>query len=149
MTAGTTAGTVGATAGQDGAAAFDALLAGVIATAGRFGHREHVHLTWLAVRRFGMPGALDLLDEGIRRTATRAGAPEKYHRTLTRAWTELIAHHAAGTGEDDFDAFADRHPDLLDKHLPERFYSPAALAAPEARAGWLEPDLAPFPWRAG
>lgn len=131
----------------DGTATFDTLLAEVTASAGRFGHREHVHLTWLAVRRFGMPAALRLLDEGIRRTATRAGAPEKYHCTLTRAWTELIAHHAEGDGGDDFDAFADRHPALLDKHLLERFYSAAALAAPEARAGWAEPDLTPFPWQ--
>ncbi|MFJ8014879.1 hypothetical protein [Streptomyces sp. NPDC096339] len=126
---------------------FDTLLAEVTASAGRFGHREHVHLTWLAVRRLGMPGALHLLDEGIRRTATRAGAPEKYHATLTRAWAELIAHHAAETGEDEFDAFADRHPALLDKHLPERYYRPGTLAAPHARSGWVEPDLAPFPWQ--
>ncbi|MFB6616856.1 hypothetical protein ACFCV9_22020 [Streptomyces sp. NPDC056367] len=140
--------TTAKTDGTDPAAAFDELLAGVTASAGRFGHREHVHLTWLAVRRFGMPAALGLLDEGIRRTATRAGVPEKYHCTLTRAWTELIAHHAAETGEDDFDAFADRHPALLDKHLPERFYRPATLAAPHARTGWAEPDLTPFPWQA-
>ncbi|MFE2323036.1 hypothetical protein ACFXD5_03745 [Streptomyces sp. NPDC059385] len=132
---------------KDGTTTFDTLLAEVTASAGRFGHREHVHLTWLAVRRLGMPEALHLLDEGIRRTAARAGAPEKYHRTLTRAWTELIAHHAGGDGGNDFDAFADSHPALLDKHLPERFYRPGTLAAPRARTGWVEPDLTPFPWQ--
>ncbi|MEV7525116.1 hypothetical protein [Streptomyces sp. NPDC091371] len=130
-----------------GTAAFDALLAEVTAAAGRFGHREHVHLTWLAVRRFGMPDALRLIDEGIRSTAAKAGAPEKYHVTLTRAWAELVAHHAAGSGEGDFTAFTDRHPELLDKHLPARFYRPGTLAAPRARTDWVEPDLAPFPWQ--
>ncbi|MCX4627596.1 hypothetical protein [Streptomyces sp. NBC_01443] len=33
--------------------AFDTLMAEVMASAERFGHREHVHLTWLAVRRCG------------------------------------------------------------------------------------------------
>lgn len=38
--------------------AFDALMAEVMAGTGRFGHREHVHLTWLAVevQRHRQPG---------------------------------------------------------------------------------------------
>ncbi|WP_329376199.1 hypothetical protein OG625_01670 [Streptomyces sp. NBC_01351] len=130
-----------------GPTAFDTLMAEVTASAGRFGHREHVHLTWLAVRRFGGPEALRLLDEGIRRTATEAGVPEKYHATVTRAWVELVAHHTGPDGGEDFPAFADHHPDLLDKHLLERFYCPGTLAAPHARTAWTEPDLAPFPFR--
>ena len=34
---------------------FEELMAEVMASAGRFGHREHVHLTWLAVRQSGLP----------------------------------------------------------------------------------------------
>ncbi|MFD4908761.1 hypothetical protein [Kitasatospora purpeofusca] len=59
---------------------------------------------------------------------------------------ELVGHHAAEHGEDDFTAFADHHPALLDKRLLTRFYRPATLADPQAKAGWVEPDLAPFPW---
>ncbi|MFB7619130.1 hypothetical protein [Kitasatospora sp. NPDC056181] len=126
---------------------FGALLAEVTAAAGRFGHREHVHLTWLAVRAVGVPAAVSLVGDGILRTATKAGAPQKYHVTLTRAWVELVGHHAAEHGGDDFADFADRHPDLLDKDLPARYYRAATLDSPEAKAGWVEPDLAPFPWR--
>ena len=36
---------------RNGASTFDELFAEVTASGGRFGHREHVHLTWLAVRR--------------------------------------------------------------------------------------------------
>lgn len=125
---------------------FDALMAEVTATAERFGHREHVHLTWLAVRRFGVPVAVGLVSDGIQRTARYAGAPQKYHVTISRAWVELVGHHVAERGEDDFAAFADHHPALLDKRLLTRFYRPATLASAQARTGWVEPDLAPFPW---
>ncbi|MFE4329207.1 hypothetical protein ACFRQM_07045 [Streptomyces sp. NPDC056831] len=126
---------------------FDALMAEVTATAGKFGHREHVHLTWLAVRRFGTPAAVGLVSDGIQRTARYAGAPQKYHATVSRAWVELVGHHAAEHGDDDFTAFADHHPVLLDKRLLTRFYRPATLADSQARTGWVEPDLAPFPWQ--
>lgn len=96
---------------------FQALLAEVMATTERFGHREHVHLTWLAVRRVGVRAAIGLVSDGIQRTARYAGAPQKYHATVSRAWVELVGHHAAELGEDDFKAFADHHPALLDKRL--------------------------------
>jgi hypothetical protein len=132
------------------AGGFDALMAEVLAgSGGRFGHRQHVQLTWLAVRRYGMPEAIGLVSDGIQRTARYAGAPQKYHETVSRAWVELIAHHVtahpAGAGAD-FATFAVGNPLLLDKRLLTRFYRPATLASPAARAGWVEPDRAPFPW---
>jgi hypothetical protein len=105
---------------------FEALMAAAMATAERFGHREHVHLTWLAVRGCGVPAAVDLVSDGIQCTARYAGAPQKYHATISRAWVELVGHHAAELGEGDFTAFAD-HPALLDKRLLTRFYRPATL----------------------
>ncbi|WP_432589649.1 hypothetical protein ABVG11_32745 [Streptomyces sp. HD1123-B1] len=127
--------------------AFDALMGEVMAGAEHFGHRQHIHLTWLAVRRHGVVAAVDLVSDGIRRTARYAGAPQKYHVTVSRAWVELVGHHAATTPAEDFDTFAERHPALLDKRLLTRFYRSATLAAPSARTGWVEPDLTPFPWR--
>jgi hypothetical protein len=129
------------------AAVFDALMAEVMAGAARFGHREHVHLTWLAVRRCGVPGAIILVSDGIQRTARYAGVPQKYHATVSRAWVELVGYHAAESGESDFPAFAGHHCALLDKRLLTRFYRPATLAGPQAKRGWVEPDLAPFPWQ--
>jgi hypothetical protein len=38
------------------------------------------------------------------------------------------------------------NPALLDKRLLTRHYTPATLASPRARAGWVEPDAAGFPW---
>lgn len=111
----------------------------------RFGHREHVHLTWLAIRRCGCPAAADLVSTGIQRTARYSGAPQKYHATVSRAWVELVAHHADETGETDFTAFAEHHGALLDKRLLSRFYRSSTLADPMARTSWVEPDLAPIP----
>ena len=139
--------TPGSSSHGAGTPAFESLMAQVMAVAERFGHREHVHLTWLAVRRHGIPGAIDLISDGIQRTARYAGVPQKYNATVTRAWTELIGHHASETPEEDFARFADHHPALLDKRLLTRFYHSATLAGPHAKQSWVPPDLAPFPWQ--
>jgi len=111
-----------------------------------FGHREHVHLTWLAVRRCGMPAAIGVVSDGIRRTARYAGAPQKYHATVSRAWVEVVAHHAGETPTEEFAEFARVNSELFDKRLLTRFYSSALLAAPAARTGWVLPDREPFPF---
>jgi hypothetical protein len=137
--------------GEPGGPGFDALMAEVMARADRFGHRQHVHLTWLAVRRYGTDAAIALVSDGIRRTARYAGAPQKYHATVSRAWVEIVAHHATDRATDpagdDFDAFAERYPALLDKRLLTRHYRPSTLAGADARAGWVPPDLRPLPGR--
>jgi hypothetical protein len=133
---------------QPAAAAFDALMTEVMAQADRFGHRQHVQLTWLAVRRHGTRAAIALVSDGIRRTARYAGAPQKYHATVSRAWVELVGYHLAASDGDSFDTFVDRHPELLDKRLLGRYYRSQTLATVKARAGWVEPDLLPLP-RAG
>ena len=128
---------------------FQELMAQVIADRERFSHREHVHLTWLAVRRHGVGEAIRLVNDGIQRTARYAGAPRKYNATVSRAWVELVGHHAEEEADvTDFDAFAEHNQALLDKRLIARFYHPATLASPAARTGWTPPDRAPFPWRA-
>lgn len=128
-----------------GTGCFEQLMAEVTALGERFGHRQHIHLSWLAVRRFGISDAITLVSEGIRDTARYAGNPRKYHTTMSRAWVELVGHHADATPVDDFDVFVQLVPELLDKRLITRFYSPAALASSEARTGWVRPDRAPLP----
>lgn len=127
-------------------APFPELMAALMAGAERFGHRQHVQLTWLAVRRYDTAAAVGLVSDGIQRTARYAGAPQKYNATVSRAWVELVGHHAGQSASPSFDSFARQHPALLDKRLLSRFYRPSTLAGDEARSGWVEPDLAPFPW---
>jgi hypothetical protein len=133
---------------MDDEAVFGELLAEATAGADRFGHRQHLHLTWLAVRRLGPERAATTVSEGIRRTARYAGAPQKYHETTSLAWVGLVAHHVAERPDiATFDAFVARFPRLLDKRLLAAHYRSSTLAADHARRGWVEPDLAPFPWR--
>jgi hypothetical protein len=144
-----TAGTDGDQPHAAGQQVFQDLMTEVMADADRFGHRQHVHLTWLAVRRHGTAAAIDLVSAGIQTTARYSGAPQKYHATVSRAWVELVGHHVADADTPDldtFDTFVARNPALLDKRLLTRFYRPSTLASPAARTGWLPPDLAPFPW---
>ncbi|NUR95578.1 MAG: hypothetical protein HOV67_09995 [Kribbellaceae bacterium] len=118
----------------------------VMSTADRFGHREHVQLTWLAVRRCGTAGAVDLISDGIRRTARYAGVPQKYNATVSRAWVELTAYHMSEAPAESFAELLQRNPGLLDKRLLTRFYSSRTLASSDARTGWVEPDVKPFPF---
>jgi hypothetical protein len=134
--------TADATAGRS---VFDELMAEATAGAAGFGHREHLHLTWLAVRRLGVAAATDLVSDGIRETARYAGAPQKYHVTMSRAWVEMVAFHVAEADAPTFDEFAAHHRALLDKRLLSRFYSSAVLAGPAARTRWVEPDRSPMP----
>ena len=128
---------------------FQELMSQVLAESPRFGHRQHVQLTWLAVRRYGTADAIGLVSNGIQATARYAGAPQKYHATVSRAWVELVGHHATRQPHaTDFDGFAERNAALLDKRLLSRFYRSTTLAGEEAQSGWVEPDLAPFPWLA-
>ena len=124
------------------------LLAEIVPPGGTFRHREHIHLAYLAVRRHGTERAADKVSGWIRRLAAYQRAPQKFNATVTRAWTEIVAHHMAiappGT---DFASFAERYPALLDKRLLTRHYTARTLASPAARTGWVDPDLAGFPWR--
>jgi hypothetical protein len=124
---------------------FDDLMGEVMSTAERFGHREHVKLTWLAVRRCGTAEAVALISDGIRRTARYAGAPQKYNPTVSRAWVELTAYHMAEVPDESFEELLRRNPGLMDKRLLTRFYHSRTLASPAARRGWVAPDLHAFP----
>jgi hypothetical protein len=97
-----------------------------------FPHERHVQVAWGLAQKYGGNEGLDRLIAGIRRIATRAGRPDAYHVTITRAWFQLIA-----PVED-----LSEHEELLDKTLLRRYYSPDRPAA--GRELWLEPDLHPL-----
>jgi hypothetical protein len=112
---------------------------------GRFGHREHIYLAFVAARRGDATG---LLRDWLRQIAASHGTPGRYHETITTAWAQIVAHHlSADPAIASFDSFAARYPALLDKSLLSRHYSQAALASPTARATWIAPDLTPIPDR--
>src|ERR1700739_897993 len=111
----------------------------------RFHHPDHIRLAWLCVQRHGACAAEGLLLEGICRFAQRAGVPQKFMYTTTIAWTRLVAAaQPASPTTINFSEWIQSHPELLDRNLLARYYSPGRLETPEARSGWVEPDLAPL-----
>jgi hypothetical protein len=125
------------------------ILPAITGPTGQFRHRQHIHLAFEAVRRYGMPAATGMVCAWIRNIAAYQRAPQKYHHTVSRAWVEMVAYHVAADPDcADFDAFAAANPALLDKRLLSRHYRSSTLASGPARLGWVEPDLIAFPWSA-
>ncbi|HXC47977.1 MAG TPA: hypothetical protein VNU20_06780 [Candidatus Sulfotelmatobacter sp.] len=111
----------------------------------KFHHADHIRLAWLCVQRYGASGAEVKLLDGIRKFAERAGAPRKFHYTITIAWTRLVAAaRQNGSTANNFSEWVESHPELLDRNLLANYYSPARLQTEEARSGWVGPDLAPL-----
>ena len=108
----------------------------------QFDHRAHVRVAWVYLQETGSRDeALDRMRDAIRRFAAAAGAPQKYHETITILWMRLLDEvRAAGASGELSDVLRD-HPDLADKDLPFQYYSRELLFSDEARAGWVEPDL--------
>lgn len=110
-----------------------------------FGHRDHLRMAWLYVRRYGLDQATARAGAGLRNLAALHGHPERYSATRTAVWAALVAHHfreAPGLG---FEAFLERFPLLLDGRLLEAHYSPGLLASDDSRVRWVGPDRRPLP----
>jgi hypothetical protein len=110
-----------------------------------FHHRDHVRLAWILVRRDGLERGGDRVAHGIRAFAARHGVADRYHETITRFWIRLVGHAVAVAPDAAFEDLVERFPILLDASAITRHWSRDALQRPEARAHWLEPDLAPLP----
>ena len=69
-----------------------------------------------------------------------------YHETLTIAWTRIIAAHLRGLGNMELhDKINSVIESFEDRKTALRYYSRDGIMSPEARFGWLEPDLEPLP----
>jgi hypothetical protein len=117
----------------------------VLSSADRFGHREHVSLAWRYTALADRQTAERWMCQAIHHLASAHGMPEKYHETLTIAWTRIVGAHLRPEGRASFDEFITCHPALLNKGLPERHFSRELLWSDGARARWVEPDLQPLP----
>jgi hypothetical protein len=119
-------------------------LAAALAGASRMGHREHVRLAWLVIRNEGPDAGADRIARMLRHFAEAHGEGGRYHETLTRFWIRLVAHAIeVEPGIDDFDAFVERFPLLLDGASVGRHWSADTLAS--GRRAWVEPDVLALP----
>lgn len=122
-----------------------AFLGGWPATEG-FHHHDHLRIAWLVIERHGPELAADIVGDRLKQMAVARGLAPLYNETMTRFWIRLIAHVREATGASSLDDAIRNFPMLLDKNLAQRHWSRTRMFGPEARAAWVEPDLAPFPF---
>jgi hypothetical protein len=119
----------------------------------RWTHRAHVKVAYLYLSAHPFDDALRRMREGVKAYNAAKGIPDKrfvgYNETTTRAFMHLVAAVMAAYGETfptaSADAFCDTHPQLLSRHVLRLFYSPGRRIHPDAKATFVEPDLAPLP----
>jgi hypothetical protein len=114
-------------------------------------HTAHLTVGAWHVDRYGASEALRLLRDGIRRLNESHGASNTatagYHETITAAYVTLLAAFLdACPPELPLAARVDRlfATPLAARDMLSSFYSRERLMSVEARAQWVEPDLAPL-----
>lgn len=104
----------------------------------QFHHRDHVRIAFEMLERFSFAEAASRFSRGLRAMTQRVGKPEAYHETVTIAFLSLIAE-ARDSSPEDFEIFAERHPDLFDKSALLKVYSRARLESAIARRTFVLP----------
>ena len=116
-------------------------------------HVTHIRVAWNYLTRFPYLDALERIRAGIKAYNAANNVPEEplsgYNETTTHALLHLIhavmQAYARVFPTPNADAFCDTHPQLMSKHVLRFFYSPERRTHPEAKARFIEPDLAPLP----
>lgn len=126
-------------------AAFLAAVAAGEKPGGRFAHEDHLRLAWIVLRSDGLARGEERVTDLLRHLAAAQGAPGRYHETVTRAWTRLVAAALSGMPRDaTFAQLLAAHPELASRDALARHFSPELLATTEARDRWVAPDGAPL-----
>lgn len=114
-------------------------------------HIAHVRTACIHVARHDLDEAHLRLRAGIIRLNQRHGLVESsargYAETLTRAWLHLVDEARRRIGVDDSRRLLTAGPELLDRTLPLRHYSPEVLNSVRARSVFVPPNLAALPDR--
>jgi hypothetical protein len=113
-------------------------------------HRDHLKVAYLYLTRHDFDTAATRMREGIQALNASHGGEDSlavgYHETLTIAWLTVVAAMIAEYGPGaSADEFLDSQPQLCQKNLLRMFYSRDRIMTPEAKARFVEPDLAPLP----
>jgi hypothetical protein len=106
------------------------------------GHREHVHIAWVYLRRMPFETAAPLFCTNLRLFAAAHGAEGRFHATITWAYLALVNERLhRGSGSSDFEVFAAENADLFDheKGALATLYDRATLESPLARRVFVLP----------
>lgn len=111
---------------------------------GGFGHRNHIRAAWAYLRRYDLLQATARMRRTLRGLAEAHGTPQKYHETVTCAYVMLVHERCATDPDpDDWDGFADRHPELFEWNpgLMETIYGPDILRSGDAKRHFVLPPI--------
>lgn len=113
-----------------------------------FTHAAHVRLAYVYLVEHDVEPAVGRMREALLKFLRHNDIPlSKFHETITRAWVLAVRHFmnkGASASSADFIA---KNPELLDSRIMLTHYSASVLFSPDARAGFVEPDLDPIPPR--
>ena len=110
-----------------------------------FHHTSHLHVAWVYLAESpSVEQAANKMRDTLRRFATAAGRPEKYHETITLFWLHLLSRANAARCGGRLEEIVHANPQLLEKNFPLAYYSAQRLFSDKARNSWVEPDLKPL-----
>lgn len=105
-----------------------------------FSHAAHVRAAYLYLKDSDFAGALQRIRGAIRNYTRHLGKPDRYHETITVAYTALIQQHISERGDSGgWSAFARANAELFQPDLLLRFYSRAQLDTDLARRIFVLP----------
>lgn len=128
-------------------ATFDAFINGRLGK-DEWTHEAHLVTCWMTLQTRTPVESIDFLRHAITTHNCGIGientAYSGYHETLTVYYvTAVVAAIEAGEVAKPEDLY--QH-EWTDRAAPGRHWSKDLLFSTDARAGWVEPDLAPLPW---
>jgi len=113
-------------------------------------HGAHLKVAYLYLRACTFEEALAKARRNIQRYNAATNTPENlergYHETMTVAWMRLVYCALGESGPAaSADEFLERETQLLNSKALRFFYSRDRLISWQAKAEFVEPDLAPLP----
>jgi hypothetical protein len=114
----------------------------------QFDHAAHVRLAYVYLVEHDVEAAAQQMRGALLKFIEHNGIPRsKFHETMTRAWVMAVRHFMNKSASASSADFLTRNAELLDSQIMLTHYSASVLFSPDARAGFVEPDLDPIPGR--
>lgn len=106
-----------------------------------FHHCDHLAVAVVYLYATDFDCALARMRATLARFAAHHGLSGLYHETLTRFWMRQVEKRL-DRSKCLQESVRELQVALADKDLPLRYYSREVLDSTEARAGWVEPNIA-------
>ena len=102
-----------------------------------FDHRAHLRAACLYLSARPFLEACIAMRDSLRRYAAHIGKAGLYHETVTVAFMSVVAERLAAEPGLSWQGLLERHPELCERGLLDRYYDPARLASEAARARFV------------